>query len=163
VIEKLIDWICRTPTRLGLVALTLMTLMVGGGMLWGSDGLDAPLRPAEPAPVPVTAQAAMDTANAFVASWCELAGRTPQQWADDMRARSTPELAKQWAPAMASALTGDCPWLRSDVRQLGATSALVAVIPKSTNVLLVAVVQDSGRLAVSEFDREGSTGLVGDV
>lgn len=155
----LTEWICRTPARLAAVALTAVAVLLGGGLLLGQRDAPAPLRPAQPAAPPVTEESATTTANAFVQSWCELAGRTPERWAADLQARSTPDLAEQWAPGMASTLTGDCPWLLSDVRWISPTGALVAVRPRSTNTLLVTVTQEGGRLAVADFGPEGAGDL----
>jgi hypothetical protein len=140
------------PSRLALALLAVVALAILGTRALGSD----PVAAGKPKPTqqlldPDEAEAA---AERFVDLWCELGGRTPQQWAAAMRAVSTPETRDQWTPNLASNLTGDCFYGNTAPRRLSSYEAVERVDTKRGRPVLVTVQQVGDQVLVANIGED---------
>lgn len=147
-------WIFHSPLRFALVALAAVTAVavpVLATSHGGQQGRPLPVASTAPAPRQLDPEEAERAAEEFVAVWCELGNRTPEQWEAEMRARSTPEFAPAWSANQASFLTGDCFWGHTDTRWITATEALEVVDTKRGRPVLVRVQQVGDKVLVADI------------
>jgi hypothetical protein len=145
-----VRWLFHSPARLLLIVAPLVVLAVAVPIaLNRPDTTQPPAATATPAQ-PIDPEAAEQAAEDFVATWCTLGDRTPDQWVTEMRQRSTPELGAYWTTAVTSDLSGDCQWGYAHPRWIQPQRALIYVVTKG-NPVLVEVVQDGGRLLVADI------------
>jgi hypothetical protein len=152
-----VRWLCYHPIRLVLLIVVVALVAVPVAILAGGD--DGP--PAAPptvaaTPPPINPDAAVDTAVAFVDSWCTLNGRTPQQWLSDVQGRSAAWFARYFTLAHADETSGDCPYGQAKPRWSRPDQVRVFVVTRG-NPVLVDVVREDGRLVVAGItpDEEG--------
>jgi hypothetical protein len=163
-----ISWLF-TPVRIFVLGVAVLTIavVVGVAVQGGPSERGAIPAPSRPTPTTVNlldADQAKTAAVDFVTSWCDLDGRTPEQWSADLKARSTPDLAHQWEPNASQALRHSCPYAGVDIRSLSGPSARVAVRVAGGRRLAVDVLLVDGRALVSGIEEEqypgdGMTGI----
>jgi hypothetical protein len=149
-------WIFTSPLRAVLTALAITGAALGALVIMPGNQ-PADVRPAAPVTLaPLDPEAATELGQDFVALWCEQGDRTPDQWAAEMRARSTPEFGAYWTPTAVENLSGDCPYGQAKPRLTEAARVRVFVVTKG-NPVLVDVVQTAAgpRVAGIVPDDEG--------
>ena len=156
-----VTWLCQSPRRLAIGAVTVLTVLLVGGALFGhpGGGGGGSVASAKPA-AKVSATAQVPDANpyvtagvAFVRVWSQLkAGESAAQWHSSLLPLTTPELGESLGTTDPSRLPGVPPSGEPVVRFLTQTSALIAVpLSDGTSVLVTLVSQEQGTPLVSDI------------
>lgn len=160
-VTDFVVWLCQSPRRLAVGAVTVLTvLLVGGSALFGngahSGGSVAPAS-STTAPTTIAAQVPsatsfVDAAVAFTRQWSKLKpGETAAQWQTRLEPLATPELASALKTTDTARLPGVAPSGEPVVRYLTATSALIAVPLTDGSSVLVTVVTGDTTPLVSDI------------
>jgi hypothetical protein len=156
VVADAIAWLCRSPRRLAVGAVTIIVvLLVGGSALFGGNTGDHPGSGTQPEVTATTAVAQVPKADpyvtaavAFVRQWSQLKpGESAAQWQTRLLPLATPELAQALRTTDPAQLPGVGPSGEPVVRYLAQTSSLIAVpLANGSSVLVTVVAGDTGPL-----------------
>ncbi len=147
-LADVVAWVCRTPQRLAVAAVTaLVVVLVVGSAIFG-QGLGAEHDTAAPAPT-VTAAEVPDAspfvaaAVAFVQKWSQLkAGESDAAWLAALKPLSTSDLGAALATTDPGSLPGVAQQGQPVVRLVAQTSALISVPLADGSSVLVTVVSN---------------------
>ncbi len=155
-----VAWLCRSPRRLAVAAVTVLTVvLVGGSALFGHAGRGGG-GGSEAGRAPTVTASAIDSAQvpnanpyvsaavSFVKLWSQLKpGETSQQWQAALTPLTTADLGQALRTTDTDKLPGVAPAGQPVVRFVAQTSALVAVsLNDGSSVLVTLVSGDSGPL-----------------
>jgi hypothetical protein len=161
-----IAWLCRSPRRLAVAAVSVLTvLLVGGSALFGGGGGAGGGAAANGGSTSPKASATTETAQvpnanpyvaaalAFVRKWSQLGpGESTAQWQAALTPMTTVEFGQALRTTDTAKLPGVQPSGEPVVRFLAQTSALVAVsLADGSSVLVSLVSADSGGPLVSDL------------
>jgi hypothetical protein len=156
-----ITWLCQSPRRLAIGAVTVLTvLLVGGSALFGHGGGASGTASGSRSTATSTTAAAqvpdaapyVTAAVAFVRVWAQLKpGETPDQWRASLVPLTTPDLSLALRTTDPTRLPGVPPSGEPVVRFLTQTSALIAVSLSDGSSVLVTLVTGDTRPLVSDI------------
>ncbi len=151
-----VAWVCRSPRRLAVFAVTVMAIvLIGSNLLGGSNGT-AKAHNGTSTPTVTAAQvpdagAFVGMAVRFVQAWSQVPkGATVAQWHAALEPLTTADLAKALDDTDPAALPGAAPEGEPVVRYLAQNSALIAVPLANGSSVLVTVVSDGAGQRVSD-------------
>jgi hypothetical protein len=164
-VSDLLAWCFHSPRRLLLVAVALLALVIGIGVL-----VQAAMPKADggtPAASTATASvagsgAAIEAAVTFTRAWASKpASTSAEQWRQGLRPLVTPDLAALLASTDPASLPGGAPAGQPAVQFLAVSSALIKVPLSTGQPVLVTVVLVDGRwLAKDVQPLAGDSGAV---
>ena len=156
-ITDAVVWLCRSPRRLAVGAVVLLTVVLLGGSLLFDGGSDGDLaRPAATATAAVPAQVPdadpfVVAAVTFTEHWAKLRdGQSAEQWQEALVPLTTPDLAAALRTTDPANLPGVGPEGEPVVRVVGTDSSMIAVPLADRSSVLVSVVRSGGKLLVSD-------------
>jgi hypothetical protein len=152
VLTDAVVWICRSPRRLAVTAVTVIAVVLLGSSLLTQGGGDSDRRAAAPVAQVPDAERYVRPAVTFVRDWAQLPdGGTPEQWHARLAPLATPELAEALRTTDPAELPGTGPQGEPVVRYLAQASALIAVPLANGSSVLVTVVDGSEGALVSDI------------
>jgi hypothetical protein len=141
-------WVCRTPQRLAVAAVTaLVVVLVVGSALFG-HGVGAEKKVASPAPTVTSAEVPdaspyVAAAVTFVRKWSRLeSGESDAAWLAALKPLTTTDLSSALQTTDPSQLPGVAQQGEPVVRYVAQTSALVSVPLADGSSVLVTVVSN---------------------
>jgi hypothetical protein len=155
-----IAWLCRSPRRLIVSAVTiLVVLLVGGSQLFGNGTAGGAAAGDQPTGTPTAAAAQVPDATpyvsaavAFVREWSTLKpGETATAWQARLAPLTTPELGAALKTTDPANLPGVGPEGEPVVRFVSRTSALIAVPLADSSSVIVSVVLGGQQPLVSDI------------
>jgi hypothetical protein len=152
VVSDAVAWLCRSPRRLAVGCVVLLTgLLFGGSLLFGNGaGAHQTAAPTATAATPAAqvpdADPYVKAAVAFVQQWSRLKpGETATQWQARLVPLTTSDLAEALKTTDPAQLPGVGPQGEPVVRYVAQSSALIAVpLSDGSSVLVTVVAGDQG-------------------